>query len=133
MSDQQEILKNVYIGIEHYKILENTNTQRDLIMKEGDILRIPKQLQTVKVNGEILYPVTTIFNQNPGFKYYTSQFVGFSNKSLERRSYVIYANGSVKSTSKIFFFNNYPLVEPGAVTLLTKTNPKDFINRNCRN
>jgi protein involved in polysaccharide export with SLBB domain len=110
----EEVLKNVYVGIKLEKILENPGTQVDLILEEGDILRIPKQLQTVKVNGEILYPVTTIFNPARDFKYYISQGGGFSSKSLKRRSYVIYANGSVKSTSKIFFFNNYPKIEPGA-------------------
>jgi len=111
---KEDVLKNVYVGIKLDKILENPGTQADLILEEGDILRIPKQLQTVKVNGEVLYPVTTIFNQSRGFKYYISQGGGFSNKSLKRRSYVIYANGSVKSTSKIFLFNSYPSIEPGA-------------------
>ena len=111
---KEEILKNVYVGIKLDKILETPGTQSDLILEEGDVLRIPKQLQTVKVNGEVLYPVTTIFNQGRGFKHYISQGGGFSNKSLKRRSYVIYANGSVKSTSKTFFFNNYPSIEPGA-------------------
>ena len=111
---KEEVLKNVYVGIKLENIIENPGTQADLILEEGDILRIPKQLQTVKVNGEVLYPVTTIFNQSRGFKYYISQGGGFSNKSLKRRSYVIYANGSVKSTSKIFLFNSYPSIEPGA-------------------
>jgi protein involved in polysaccharide export with SLBB domain len=112
---KEEILKNVYVGIELEKILENPGIQTDLILEEGDVLRIPKQLQTVKVNGEVLYPVNTIFNQGSRFKHYISQGGGFSNKSLKRRSYVIYANGSVKSTSKIFLFNSYPAIEPGAV------------------
>jgi protein involved in polysaccharide export with SLBB domain len=111
---KEEILKNVYVGIQLDQIIQNPGSQNDLILEEGDILRIPKQLQTVKVNGEVLYPVTTIFDQSKGFKYYISQGGGFSNSSLKRRSYVIYANGSVKSTSKTFFFNNYPAIEPGA-------------------
>lgn len=120
IAQHQEILKNVYVGINLEKILENPASKTDLTLEEGDILRIPKQLQTVKVNGEVLYPVTTVFNQSGGFKYYISQGGGFSNRSLKRRSYVIYANGSVKSTSKIFFFNNYPHVEPGAELFVPK-------------
>lgn len=116
----EEVLKNVYVGIKLDKILENPGTQSDLILEEGDVLRIPKQLQTVKVNGEILYPVTTVYNQGRGFKHYISQGGGFSNKSMRRRSYVIYANGAVRSTSKIFFFNNYPSIEPGAELFVPK-------------
>lgn len=120
ISQQQEILKNVYVGIKLDKILVSPGTQADLTLEEGDILRIPKQLQTVKVNGEVLYPVTTVYNQSRRFKYYISQGGGFSDRSLKRRSYVIYANGSVKSTSKLFFFNNYPHVEPGAELFVPK-------------
>ena len=52
----------------------------------------PKQLQTVKVNGEVLYPVTTRYNPIRGFKDYISQGGDF-NKFRKSRSYVIYANG----------------------------------------
>jgi protein involved in polysaccharide export with SLBB domain len=117
---KKEVLKNVYVGIQLDKIIENPGTQTDLILEKGDILRMPKELQTVKVNGEVLYPVTTIFNPRSGFKYYISQGGGFSNKSLKRRSYVIYANGSVESTSKIFFFNKYPSIETGAELFVPK-------------
>ncbi|MBS4064557.1 MAG: SLBB domain-containing protein, partial [Chitinophagaceae bacterium] len=121
---KEEVLKNVYVGIKLDKILENPGTQSDLILEEGDVLRIPKQLQTVKVNGEILYPVTTVFSQGRGFKHYISQGGGFSTKSLKRRSYVIYANGSVKSTKKIFLFNNYPAIEPGAELFIPQKEEK---------
>jgi len=124
IENQELILKNVYVGINLDKILESPGTKMDLSLEEGDILRVPKQLQTVKVNGEVLYPVTTVFNENRGFRYYISQGGGFSNKSLKRRSYVIYANGSVKSTSKVFLFNNYPSIEPGAEIFVHKKEDK---------
>ncbi len=120
IEQQQDILKNVYVGIELDKILIEPGKQSDLTLEEGDVLRVPKQLQTVKINGEVLYPVTTIYNLNKGFKYYISQGGGFSNKSRKRRSYVIYANGAVKSTSKILFFNSYPRIEPGAELFVPK-------------
>jgi protein involved in polysaccharide export with SLBB domain len=121
---KEEVLKNVYVGIELDEILLNPRTKTDLILEEGDVLRIPKQLQTVKVNGEVLFPVTTIFNQSKGFKYYISQGGGFSNRSMKGKSYVIYANGSVKSTSKMFVFNNYPVIEPGAELFVPKREDK---------
>jgi len=33
---------------------------------------------------------------------------------LKRRSYVVYANGTVKGTKKVLFFNSYPKLKPGA-------------------
>jgi hypothetical protein len=55
-----------------------------------------------------------------GFKSYISRSGGFSDRSLKRRSYILYANGAVKSTRKILFFNNYPQVNPGAEIFIPK-------------
>lgn len=120
ITKEPEILRNVYVGINLERILENPKSRYDLILEEGDILRIPKQLQTVKVNGEVLFPVTTIYNSGNGFKEYISQAGGFSERSLKRRAYIIYANGAVKSTKKFLFFNNYPLVKPGSEIFVPK-------------
>jgi protein involved in polysaccharide export with SLBB domain len=121
----EEILKNVYVGINLEKILAAPRSAFDLILEEGDVLRIPKELQTVKVNGEVLYPVTTSYSDGKSFKFYISQGGGFSEKSIKKRSYVIYANGSVRSTRKIFLFNNYPSIEPGAEVFVPKKDAKN--------
>ena len=119
-----EVHKNVYVGISLEKIIEAPKSSADLILEEGDVLRIPKELQTVKVNGEVLYPVTTSYTDGKALKYYISQGGGFSEKSIRKRSYVIYANGSVKSTRKVFLFNNYPSIEPGAEVFVPKKDVK---------
>lgn len=116
----EEVVKNINVGISLEKILEAPRSAYDLIMEEGDIIIIPKQLQTIKVNGEVLSPVTIIYEKGKGFKNYISQSGGFSDRSLKRRSYILYANGSVKSTRKIIFFNNYPSVSPGAEIFVPK-------------
>lgn len=128
IEQQQELLRNVYVGINLERILEKPGSKFDLILEEGDILRVPKQLQTVKVNGEVLFPVTTIYNSGSGFQQYISQAGGFSDRSLKRRSYIIYANGSVKSTKKFLFFNNYPVVKPGAEIFVPKKAEKNKLS-----
>ncbi len=120
----EEVLKNVYVGINLEKILEAPKSSADLILEEGDVLRIPKELQTVKVNGAVLYPVTTSYTEGKKFKYYVSQGGGFSEKSVPKRSYVIYANGSVRSTRKVFLFNNYPSIDPGSEVFVPKKEAK---------
>ena len=117
---QQTLLRNDYVGIDLERIIEKPKSKLDLILEEGDVLRVPKQLQTVKVSGEVLYPTTAIFNSSKGFKQYISDAGGFSDNSLRKRSYVIYANGSVRSTRKFFVFNNYPMVKPGAEIFVPK-------------
>lgn len=119
-SSIEEVVKNINVGISLEKILVDPGSAYDLIMEEGDIINVPKQLQTIKVSGEVLSPVTIIFEKGKGFKGYISQSGGFSDRSLKRRSYILYANGSVKSTRKIVFFNNYPHVDPGAEIFVPK-------------
>ncbi len=121
---EEEVLRNSFVGINLPKILNKPGQKEDIFLEEGDILSVPKQLQTVKVNGEVLSPNTVIFSKNRGFKEYVSNAGGFSQKALKRRSYIIYANGSVKSTKKVFFFNNYPLVKPGAEIFVPKRDDK---------
>ncbi len=119
-SKEDEILKNLYVGINLDKILLAPKSSIDLILEEGDVLSIPKELQTVNVIGEALYPVTTIYAPGKNFKHYISQAGGFSERSVRKRAYVIYANGSVQSTRKVFLFNNYPNIEPGSEIFIPK-------------
>jgi hypothetical protein len=39
---------------------------------------------------------------------------GYTEKALRRRSYVVYANGSVKSTRNFILFHWHPKIKPGS-------------------
>lgn len=108
------------VGIDLVAILENPGGVNDLILQEGDVLSIPKQLQTVRMRGEVLFPTTTRFRENVGFKNYVSRAGGFTERSRKSRAYVVYANGNVKRTHKLLFFNVYPRVEPGAEIIVPR-------------
>ncbi|HXH99781.1 MAG TPA: SLBB domain-containing protein [Sphingobacteriaceae bacterium] len=116
----EEVLRNDYVGINMPSILDKPGSRADIFLEEGDVLNIPKQLQTVKVSGEVLAPVTVIFHSNRGFKQYISNAGGFGTRSRKKNSYIIYANGSVQSTRKFLFFNNYPVVKPGSEIFVPK-------------
>lgn len=102
------------IGINLKTILQNPYGPEDLLLQEGDILSIPKQLQTVRMRGEVLYPTTTRYREASGLKYYISRSGGFTENSKKSRTYVVYANGDVSRTRKVLFFNFYPSIQPGA-------------------
>lgn len=122
---EQEVIRNVYVGINLDKILAKPGSDYDLTLEEGDTIRVPKQLQTIRVSGEVLSPNSIIYDKGKGFKRYVSEAGGFSDRSLKRRSYIVYANGSVKSTKKeLLFFNNYPRVQPGAEIFVPKKEVK---------
>lgn len=113
-SAKLELRETELVGIELQKILENPGSKFDLILQEGDVITIPKELQTVRMRGEVLYPTTARYDIKRGFKNYISRAGGFSEDARKSRSYVIYANGDVQRTKKFLFFNLYPHIEPGA-------------------
>lgn len=111
---QIQIKDTELIGINLSAILNNPHGPEDLILREGDILSIPRELQTVRMRGEVLYPTSARYKSNTGFRDYISRSGGFTEKSRRGRSYVVYANGDVQRTKKFLFINDYPPIEPGA-------------------
>ncbi len=103
-----------FVGIQLEKILKNPESEDNIIIQEGDILRIPKRLETVQVQGSLLYPTTVKYNENMNFLDYVSQAGGFNRTALRKSAYVIYPNGSVDRTRRFLAFNVYPKVEPGS-------------------
>lgn len=113
------------IGIDLQGILKNPYGPLDLILKEGDVLSIPKELQTVRMRGEVLFPTTARYDSSKGFRSYISKSGGFTDKARKGRSYVVYANGDVKRTNKLVFFNLYPNIEPGAEIIVPSRPERD--------
>lgn len=112
--------RNNYVGIDLKKILEKPGTSDDLILENGDVLRVPKQQQTVRVNGEVLYPSAVVYSNGKSFRQYVLNAGGFSPGALKRGAYVVYPNGTVKGTTKFLFFNVHPSVKPGSEIYVPK-------------
>lgn len=110
--------KKSSIGIDLRKILENPGSSEDMILQDGDIIRIPKRLETVRVQGEVLYPTTVKFFDGNNFMTYVSKAGGFTKRSLKSKSYVLYANGSVDRTRRFLFINIYPKIAPGSEIII---------------
>lgn len=102
------------VGIDLEYIMKNPGSEADLILFEGDVLQIPKQLQTVRMVGEVLLPTTTRFEKGNKLKKYISKAGGFTEKARRSKAYVIYANGDAAQTRSFLGMKNYPDLEPGA-------------------
>lgn len=120
-----ELRETELVGIELVEIIENPGSKYDLILQEGDILSIPKELQTVRMRGEVLYPTTARFDKNRSFRDYISRAGGFTEQSRKGRSYVIYANGDVKQTKSFLGIKFYPDIEPGAELIVPQKPERD--------
>ena len=106
------------IGIDVSKILKHKHSKYDLLLNEGDMLLIPSEKQTVEIRGEVLAPSMVRFQKGQSLRQYIDQAGGFSNRAKKRSIYVLYANGSIKSTRNSLFFKNYPELAPGAIIIV---------------
>ena len=120
--------RNNKVGIDLPAILKQPGSNIDIILEDGDVLRIPKQQQLVRVNGEVLYPSAVVYDPSKSFSDYVLNAGGYSPHALKKRAYVVYPNGTVKGTSKFLFFNTHPEVKPGSeIYVPLKPEPKSGV------
>ncbi|WP_232835075.1 SLBB domain-containing protein [Pleomorphovibrio marinus] len=112
------------IAIDLETILNHPGSRFDLILEEGDIISIPRQLQTVRLRGDVIYPTTVRHENFRSMSYYINRAGGFDNRAKRRRTYVVYANGEVARTKNFLLFNVYPKVEPGAEIIVPTKGPR---------
>lgn len=125
-SDETATKTTELIGINLLAALNNPGGEEDLFLNEGDIVDIPREPQTVKVTGEVLYPNSVKFNEGKSFKDFISEAGGFTANSARKRAYVLYSNGSVKRAHSFMFMRIFPKIERGAEIIV----PKNVKNTN---
>lgn len=102
------------VGINLKDIVANPGGKNDLYLEEGDVLYVPRELQTVRVMGEVLFPTYVRYDKYQSFGDYISNAGGYSERANRKSAFVLYANGTAKSTQRFLGFYSYPPVFPGA-------------------
>ena len=115
------------IGIDLESIIDSPGSKSDLLVKEGDVIIVPKKIETVRLRGELLYPTTVRHYLGKNLKYYINSSGGFDSRAKRSGTYVVYANGDVARTKKFLFFNIFPKVEPGSEVIVPKKSIKNPI------
>ncbi len=116
------------VGINLKKIMENKNSYQDLVLKDGDVLIIPSEKQTVEVKGLVLAPSLVRYEKGKSTRSYINSAGGFSDNAQKKSVYVVYANGDVKGTSRFLFFRSYPKVSPGALVIVPEKPEKKSLS-----
>jgi len=97
--DALEMETNYPVGIQLNKALENPGSDFDLVLREGDQLIVPQYINTVKINGEVMYPNTVLYQKGKRLKHYINQAGGFGQTAKKSKVYVVYMNGTVAEVS----------------------------------
>ena len=112
--DDLEISGKESIAIDLGKILSDPESKENLILQDGDVISIPKELTTVRVRGRVLYPNTMRFEESKKLRYFVDKAGGFDTRSKIGKTYVVYANGEVSRTKNFIFYKKFPHVYPGS-------------------
>lgn len=113
-------LKNSYpVGIELEKILANPGSSIDLLLQPGDVINIPREMQTVKVSGNVMNPLALTYEKRLTLRSYIDRAGGYDYRAKKSRTYVVYPNGTTAST-RGFIFRRIPKITPGAEIIVPK-------------
>ena len=109
------------VGIDLEKAMTQPGSEYDLVLREGDVLDVPKMNNTVKVNGAVMMPNTVGYLSDKNANYYLDQAGGYALNAKKSKKFVIYMNGQVariKGRSK-------DKIEPGCEIIVpSKKNKK---------
>lgn len=101
------------VGIRLDQILNNPGSAEDLFLVEGDILKVPKELQTIQTFGAVNVPKQIVYYDGISFRDALRESGRYSLNASRKNAYVIYPNGQVRKTRNFLFLRFYPSIKPG--------------------
>ena len=107
------------VGIDLEKALANPGSTADIVLREGDAVSIPKNNNTVTINGAVMVPNTVSYMKGKDIDYYINQAGGYAANAKKRSAFVVYMNGTVsriRSGSKT-------AIEPGCEIIIPPKDP----------
>ena len=127
--------KEGVVGIDLAEIMRHTGGNKDFFLEEDDNIYVPRELQTVRVVGEVLFPTYVGYQKGMSLGKYINNAGGFSLQAEKKKVFVLYANGTAKSTNRFMWIRFYPKIQPGAriivpekpAELKTKLSPAENI------
>ena len=94
-------LGDVYpVAINLEKAVNEPESGENIVLREGDKLVVPQYTSTVKISGEVRYPITINYKKGEKLSYYIKHAGGYTDRAKKGDVYAIYMNGGVSEVSK---------------------------------
>ncbi len=117
------------VVLEINEIFDKKNTEKDIILKEGDQIDVPERNNLVTITGAVnihdvfsdvaLNKLSVAHTPGKTARYYIERYAGSFAKNSDRNDVrVIDATGKILKTKRILFFNKHPKVNPGATIVV---------------
>jgi protein involved in polysaccharide export with SLBB domain len=105
------------------------NTSSDVMIRDGDVLVIPKKADYITVNGQVFNPTAVSYRPGRSAKWYLSQAGGMTQLANKKAVFVIRADGSVLASknNSSGFWSGDPLnvsLKPGDSVVVPEVAPR---------
>lgn len=97
------------VAIDLEAAIANPGGTEDVTLRDGDKLIVPQYISTVKITGDVMYPITMNYKKGESLNYYIKRAGGYGDNARKSRVYAIYMNGSVELLSH----HSKDAVQPG--------------------
>ena len=88
------------VAINLEKAMANPGGLDDVRLREGDELVVPQFSNTVKISGEVMYPISINYEKGKPLSYYIKRAGGYADRAHKSRVYAIYMNGAVEQLGR---------------------------------
>ena len=115
----------IEFGVDVEKLLasKGEDSRFNVILKNGDIIIVPKTDNTIEILGEVEQPTVVSYKKGLTSLQAINQAGGFTELAKKRGVFVVYQNGTILSNKKFFLFNAMPKLSPGAKIVVPKKIP----------
>lgn len=100
MSLKLDLGETYPMSIDLEEAINNPGGAADIVLREGDLLVVPQFSNTVKVSGEVVYPVSMVYTKGKKLGYYIKRAGGYGNRAKKKGAYAIYMNGAVQKINR---------------------------------
>lgn len=106
------------VAMDLQRAIDEPGSSYDLLLREGDVIEIPKQMTTIKVSGEVMGEISMPYEEGKSVKYYIKHAGGYAEGAATSRIYGINANGGVVKLKK----SSKKAIQPGMEIVVPKKN-----------
>ena len=108
------------VGIDLEKALTNPGSTADIVLREGDVISIPKNNNIVTINGAVMVPNTVSYIEGENIDYYLNQAGGYSENAKKSKKFIVYMNGQVTKVKG----SGKKQIEPGCEIIVPSKSKK---------
>lgn len=109
------------VAIDLDAALADPGCEEDIVLRRGDKLIIPQYSSTVKISGDVMYPISMNYKKGESLNYYIKRAGGYGDNARKSRVYAVYMNGSVELISH----TSSKAVQPGCTIVVPSKKQKN--------